>query len=225
MTAVFITATGTDIGKTFIARGMIAELRSRGRDVEALKPVITGFDPRASQTSDTGLLLLALGATLTPERIAAASPYRLREPLSPDIAARRDGTAIDFAALAAHSRRAIAAHRDALIIEGIGGIMVPLDDRHTVLDWMVELDVPLILAAGSYVGTLSHTLTALDVLDRADLKVAAVVVNETPGSAASLEETAGTIRRFAAGIEVLILPRLPEGVLEHPVMAELADLM
>jgi dethiobiotin synthetase len=225
MTAVFITATGTDIGKTFIACGLIAELRARGRSVDALKPVITGFDPRAPQASDTGRLLLALGVTLTPERIAAASPYRLREPLSPDIAARREGTAIDFAALVAHGRRAIAAHRDALVIEGIGGIMVPLDDRHTVLDWMIELDLPLILAAGSYVGTLSHTLTALDVLDRANLKVAAVVVNETPGSAASLEETAATIRRFAAGIEVLMLPRLPEGALDHPVMASLADLM
>ena len=225
MTAVFITATGTDIGKTFIARGMIAELRARGRSVDALKPVITGFDPRAPQTSDTGRLLTAIGATLTPERIAAASLYRLREPLSPDIAARREGTAIDFGALTAHGRRAIAAHRDALIIEGIGGIMVPLDDRHTVLDWMIELDLPLILAAGSYVGTLSHTLTALDVLDRADLKVAAVVVNETPDSAATLEETADAIRRFAAGIEVLTLPRLPEGTLVHPVMASLADLM
>ena len=68
--------------------------------------------------------------------------------------------------------------------------MVPLDDRHTVLDWMIALDLPLILVAGSYVGTLSHTLTALDVLDRAGLEVAAVVVNETPGSAATLEETA-----------------------------------
>jgi dethiobiotin synthetase len=225
MTAVFITATGTDIGKTFIARGMIAALRARGRGVEALKPVITGFDPHAPQTSDTGHLLLALGETLTAERIAAASPYRLRKPLSPDIAARREGTAIDFAALTTHSRAAIAAHRDALIIEGIGGIMVPLDDRHTVLDWMIEIDLPLILAAGSYVGTLSHTLTALDVLDRADLKVAAVVVNETPGSAASLEETVATIRRFTAGTEVLTLPRLPEGTLEHPVMASLADLV
>jgi dethiobiotin synthetase len=225
MTAVFITATGTDIGKSFIARGMIGALRARGRDVDALKPVITGFDPRAPQTSDTGRLLLALGVTLTPERIAAASPYRLREPLSPDIAARKEGITIDFAALAAHGRRAVAEHRDALIIEGIGGIMVPLDDRHTVLDLMIKLDVPLILVTGSYVGTLSHTLTALDVLDRADLKVAAVVVNETPGSAATLDDTAATLRRFATGIEVFILPRLPEGTLEHPVMAALADLM
>ena len=225
MTAVFITATGTDIGKTFIARGMIAELRARGRSVGALKPVITGFDPRAPQTSDTGHLLLALGETLTPERIAAASPYRFRKPLSPDIAARREGTAIDFAALTAHSRGAIAAHRDALIIEGIGGIMVPLDDRHTVLDWMIALDLPLILAAGSYVGTLSHTLTALDVLDRNALKVTAVVINETPGSAADLDDTAKIIRRFAPGIEVFALPRLPEGMLDHPVLAWLADMM
>ena len=99
MTAVFITATGTDIGKTFIARGMIHQLRARGRTVEALKPVITGFDPRTPQASDTGRLLLALGQTLTPELIAEMSPYRLRAPLSPDIAARREGTRIDFAAL------------------------------------------------------------------------------------------------------------------------------
>jgi dethiobiotin synthetase len=111
------------------------------------------------------------------------------------------------------------------VIEGIGGIMVPLDERHTVLDLMVELDLPLILVAGSYVGTLSHTLSALDVLDRSDLKVAAVVVNETPRSAAGLDDTAATIRRFAPGIEVFELPRLPEGTLEHPVMAWLADMM
>jgi dethiobiotin synthetase len=225
MTAVFITATGTDIGKTFIARGMIAQLRARGRAVEALKPVITGFDPRKPQETDTGRLLLALGHALTPEGIADVSPYRLRQPLSPDIAARMESTAVDFAALNAHCRRAVARHRDALIVEGIGGIMVPLDDRHTVLDWMIELDLPLILAAGSYVGTLSHTLSALDVLDRNGLKVAAVVVNETPGSAAGLDDTAATIRRFASGIEVFVLPHLPDGTLDHPVMAELADLM
>ena len=145
MTAAFVTATGTDIGKTFIARGVIHQLRARGRTVEALKPVITGFDPRMPQASDTGRLLLALGHTLTPELIAEMSPYRLREPLSPDIAARREGARIDFAALCAHCRRAVARHGDALIVEGIGGIMVPLDDRHTVLDWMIELDLPLIL--------------------------------------------------------------------------------
>jgi dethiobiotin synthetase len=225
MTALFVTSTGTDIGKTFVARGMIRELRARGRSVEALKPVITGFDPRMVHASDTGRLLQALGRELTPDHIDAVSPYRLRDPVSPDLAARRGGSRIDFAALSGLCRDAIARHRDALIVEGIGGIMVPLDERHTVLDWMVEIDLPLLVVVGSYVGTLSHTLTALDVLDHNDLKVAAVVISETPASAAGLEETAATIRRFVKGVEVLALPRLPEGSTDHPVMAAIADLM
>jgi dethiobiotin synthetase len=225
MTAVFVTSTGTDIGKTFVARGMIQQLRARGRSVEALKPIITGYDPRLAHASDTGRLLAALGRALTPDHIEAMSPYRLRQPVSPDLAARRENAGIDFAALTAFCRNAIGHHRDALIIEGVGGIMVPLDERHTVLDWMIEIDLPLILVVGSYVGTLSHTLSALDVLDRHDLKVLAVVVSESAGSAVSLDDTAATIRRFATGIEVLAVPRLSSEAADHPAMAAIADLM
>src|ERR1700732_2243207 len=169
MTAVFVTSTGTDIGKTFVVRGLIKQLVARGRTVEALKPVITGFDPRTAHASDTGRLLSALGRALTPEHLAEVSPYRLREPVSPDLAARLEGTRIDFKALNAFCRAAIGRNKDALVIEGIGGIMVPLDERHTVLDWMVEIDLPVILVAGSYVGKLSHTLSALDGLLRQEL--------------------------------------------------------
>jgi dethiobiotin synthetase len=225
MTAVFVTSTGTDIGKTFVARGMIAQLRARGRSVEALKPVVTGYDPRLAHASDTGRLLTALGRALTPDQIEAVSPFRLREPVSPDLAARRENARVDFAALTAFCRNAIGHHRDALIIEGIGGIMVPFDERHTVLDLMIEIDLPLILVVGSYVGTLSHTLSALDVLDRHDLKVLAVVVSESAKSAAGLDETVATIRRFATGIDVLALPRLPSELADHPAMAAIADLM
>ena len=225
MTAMFVTATGTDIGKTFVMRGMIKQLRARGRTVDALKPIITGFDPHTVHMSDTGRLLAALGRTLTPKQIAEISPFRLREPLSPDHAARIEGTSIDFTALNALCRNAISRHKDAVIIEGIGGIMVPLDERHTVLDWLIEIDLPAILVAGSYVGALSHTLSALDVLDHNEIKVAAVVVNETTGSAATLADTADTIRRFAKNIEVFALPRLPEAMFDHPVMAAIADLM
>ena len=66
-----------------------------------------------------------------------------------------------------------------LLIEGIGGVMVPLDDRRTVLDWMSLLRIPVVLVAGSYVGTISHTLTALEVLARRNLDIAAVVVSES----------------------------------------------
>ncbi len=225
MTAMFVTATGTDVGKTFVARGMIRQLRARGLAVDALKPVITGYDPQTAHLSDTGRLLAALGRALTPRQINQVSPIRLRESLSPDQAARIEGRPIDFKALNTFCRTAISRHKGALLIEGIGGIMVPLDDRHTVLDWMIEIDVPAILVTGSYAGTVSHTLTALDVLERNAIKIAAVVVNESPGSAAPLDDTADTIRRFTDNIDVFALPRLADGAPNHPVLAAVADLM
>jgi dethiobiotin synthetase len=225
MTAMFVTATGTDVGKTFVARGMIRLLRARGLAVDAMKPVITGYDPQTAHLSDTGRLLAALGRALTPRQINQCSPIRLREPLSPDQAARIEGRPIDFKALNTFCRTAISRHKGALLIEGIGGIMVPLDDRHTVLDWMIEIDVPAIVVTGSYVGALSHTLTALDVLERNAIKIAAVVVNETPGSAATLVDTADTIRRFTDNIDIFALPRLADGAPDHPVLAAVADLM
>ena len=90
MSAIFITATGTDIGKTFVAAGLIRHLRAAGRSVDALKPVVTGFDPLDAAASDTGVLLSALGRPVTPAEIDRISPWRFRAPLSPDMAARRE---------------------------------------------------------------------------------------------------------------------------------------
>jgi dethiobiotin synthetase len=119
----------------------------------------------------------------------------------------------------------MSAHKDMLLIEGIGGIMVPLDARHTVLDWMTALRLPLVLVAGSYLGTISHTLTALHVLARRNLTTAAVVVNETPDSTVSLNDTVGSIARFADGIDVIALPRLASDTDTHPAFARLAQLL
>jgi dethiobiotin synthetase len=207
MTAFFITATGTEIGKTFVAAGLIRHWRAAGRKVDALKPVATGFDPAAATTSDAGLLLAALGRPVTPAEIDRISPWRFAAPLSPDMAARRENRSIDFDALVAFSRDAVARAEDVLLIEGIGGLMVPLDDRHTVLDWIIALDIPLVLVTGSYLGSFSHTLTCLDALARRTLALKAVLVNETPGSAVALHETVATISNFAGNTPVLELRR------------------
>jgi dethiobiotin synthetase len=207
MSAFFITATGTDIGKTFVASGLIRHWRATGRRVDALKPVATGFDPTSAEASDTGVLLAALGRPVTPAEIERISPWRFVAPLSPDMAAQRENRSIDFDALVKFSRAAIESNKDALLIEGIGGIMVPLDDRHTVLDWMIALNIPLVLVTGSYLGSLSHTLTALDVLVRRGLTVRAVVVNETSASPVAMESTVGTIANFARAVPIVGLGR------------------
>jgi dethiobiotin synthetase len=200
MTAFFITATGTDVGKTYMASGLIRHWRAAGRHIDALKPVASGFDPAAAETSDTGVLLSALGKPVTPAEIDRVSPWRFSAPLSPDTAAEREKRRIDFDAVVKHSRDAIAAANDILLIEGIGGIMVPLTDKDTVLDWMASLDIPLVLVTGTYVGTLSHTLTCLDVLARRGLTVKAIVVNNTPGSPVTFQNTISTLRNFECNI-------------------------
>jgi dethiobiotin synthetase len=222
MSAIFITATGTDIGKTFVAAGLIRHWRAAGRTVEALKPVVTGYDPVNAATSDPGVLLAALGHPVTPDEIERIAPWRFNVPLSPDMAARRENRTIDFGALVAFSRDALATAKGMLLIEGIGGVMVPLDDQCTVLDWMAALNIPVVLVAGSYLGSLSHTLTSLEALRRHHLVIKALVVNETPGSTVPMMDTVATLQRFSASTAVVALSRSP--VPDNSTFAKLAAL-
>jgi len=225
MSAIFITATGTDIGKTFVTAGLIRHLRALGREVDALKPVMTGFDPAHPEASDAGVLLAALGRPIIAAEIARISPYRFSAPLSPDMAARRERRDIDFNALTEFSAGAAARAKGTLLIEGIGGVMVPLNDRHTVLDWMVALTCPVILVTGSYLGSLSHALTSIDALGPRAIAIRTVVVNETPGSTVTLPDTVATLTRFAAPIPVVALPRQPATDATHPVLAQIAGML
>ncbi len=224
MTAYFVTATGTDIGKTFVTAGLIRHLRDNGRRVAALKPIVSGFDVATSALSDPGLLLDALGEPVTPEGLARLSPWQFAAPLSPDMAAAREERRIEFDDLIKLCRDAVAAADGTLFIEGVGGVMVPLDGRHTVLDWMVALGLPLILVTGSYLGTISHTLTALEVVARARLKVAALVVNDSGDGAVPLDETLATLRRFA-GVPTVTLPRVKAPAGARADFAKLAALL
>ncbi len=216
MAAVFVTATGTDVGKTFVTAALIQHLRANGQPVDAIKPVVSGFDPAQLSASDPGVLLAALDRAASLDALDRISPWRFAAPLSPDLAAKAEGRALDFKALVDRCREAVARSRGLLLIEGIGGIMVPLDDRHTVLDWMSALRIPVLLVTGSYLGTISHTLTALHVLAQRNLDIAGVVVSESSTPGATLEDTVGTIARFAVPIEVIGLPRVTPGGLPSP---------
>jgi dethiobiotin synthetase len=213
MTALFVTGTGTDIGKTFVTTGLIRHFRARGRDVEAIKPVVTGFDAQDWQASDPALLLAALGRPATLAEVERIAPWRFNAPLSPDMAAQREGRAIAFDEVVAFCRQSMASRRGVLLVEGIGGIMVPLDATHTVLDLITALRLPLILVAGSYLGTISHTLTAVDALYRRGMRILSIIVSETAGSTVPLDDTVAAIARFAE--PVIGLPR------RHPAEAGL----
>ncbi|EJW11657.1 Dethiobiotin synthetase [Rhodovulum sp. PH10] len=224
MTVVFVTATGTEVGKTFVSRGLIRALKAKGRTVEPLKPVQSGYDPREMEGSDAGLLIAAAGQEVDDQTIAKVAPFRYEAPLAPHLAARREGRHIDAEAVIELCKKRIAETEDILVIEGVGGIMAPLDETRTLLDLMEAVGAPLVLVTGSYLGTISHTLTALEVLKQRGLTIAAVVISATPGSTIPLGETADTLRAFAPGIDIHVLPRVPpdQGT-DHTVFQEIAD--
>lgn len=205
MPAVFVTASGTDIGKTFIAEAMLREWRAQGHQVAVLKPVISGFDPAHAAETDTGRLLIAAGAEITDDSIALVSPWRYAAPLSPDMAAAREGRTVPFDDVVAYCLAAInEAHETGmyLLIEGIGGVMVPLDDTRTVADLVGELGIPAIVVGGSYLGSLSHTLTACEALQARRVPIDTIFISETPDSEVPLAETRDTVARFVGKIPV-----------------------
>jgi dethiobiotin synthetase len=222
MSAVFITATGTDIGKTFVARGLIRALRARNRPVQAFKPIVTGFEPAEPEGSDSALLLKALHRPIDMDGIAQVSPWRFRAPLAPDMAAAREGRTLDYDGMLGFCSKAVADTPGTLLIEGTGGLMSPIDVTHTNIDWMDALGLPIILVGGTYLGTISHTLTALDVLERHGRTVMALVISQSTDNSVRLEETRDTIARFSPKLEIVALPRLP-GKPEHPGFDQIAD--
>jgi len=206
MTTIFVTSSGTGIGKTLVTLQLIAELKALGKPVQALKPVASGFDAARPDDSDTGALLRALELEPNAANLDAVSPWRFAAPLSPDMAAARERRAVPFDALVAHCRAA--ARRGAVtLIEGIGGVMVPLDREHTVLDWIAALEAPALLVVGSYLGTLSHSLTAAAALRERGVTIAGVVVSESEEQPVPAAETAATLARFVAPVAVRVLPR------------------
>lgn len=199
--AYFITATGTDLGKTWLTAGILAAGRARGGAVRAFKPVMSGYDPGRHEESDAAKV--GAGGTA----VDCISPWRFAAPLAPDLAAAKEGKAIDFDALVEWCRGEIDRTDGLLLIEGIGGAMVPLTVRHTVRDWIAALEIPTLLVCGSYLGALSHTLTALAALREVGVVPAMIVVNESAGSTVSLEDTLASLLPHVGGVPVVTLRR------------------
>ena len=207
----FVTSTGTGIGKTYVTAALIRQARAKQMSVAATKPVISGFDKHEIAASDTGALLAALGVAPTLEMVEKISPWRFAAPLAPNMAARAEGKSLDCEALFAHGRAALHEKADLILIEGVGGVMVPLDQKNTVLDWIAAVDAPVLLVVGAYLGTISHTLTAVAVLHMRAAKLAAIVVNEGEGASVAFDDTLAEIAKWAAPIPVFGLRRGADG--------------
>jgi dethiobiotin synthetase len=198
MRGLFVTAIGTDCGKTHVSCALLRELTARGPAPLPLKPLMSGFAPGDLAASDAGRLLAACGKATTAEAIAAICWKHFEEPSAPNVAARRAGVDLDYREMLEFVRGRIAATDGAYLVEGAGGVMSPLTDDCTNLDLMADLGLPVLLLACNYLGAVSHTLTALDVLQRRGLRTAGLVVSQPWPHAGPADVFAGELARWTS---------------------------
>jgi len=181
-----ITGTDTGIGKTLIAGAIAAHLRRQGLRVGVLKPAASGCVKRREGLVSEDAEFLAHCAD-SPHPLDIIAPQRFAEPLAPAIAAQRLGLSLDWDAIQ-RSLTIITRDSDILIVEGVGGIMVPMDAKHTMLDVAQWLKLPAVVVARPNLGTINHTLLTVDALRDAKVKVAGVVVNRYPAEMPGVAE-------------------------------------
>src|SRR5439155_2458901 len=165
-----VTGTDTGIGKTLIAGAIAAWLRSQGSRVGVFKPMASGCVRRREGLVSEDAEFLAHCAD-SPHPLDVIAPVRFAEALAPAVAAQRMKEAIDWSPVQ-RSLAAIARDSDVLVVEGVGGIMVPMDDRHTMLDVAAWLKLPAVVVARPKLGTINHTILTVEALRRADVSVA-----------------------------------------------------
>jgi dethiobiotin synthetase len=200
---VFVTGTDTGVGKTVLAAALCATLAARGEPVVAYKPVVTGTDEPPDPVWPRDHDLLAAQTGQAPEEV---TPLTFGPAVSPHLAAELAGTALDPAGLAARAPRG-----EPLVVEGVGGLLVPFTaDGHTVRDLAVALGLPVVVAARPALGTINHTLLTLEAARAAGLDVRAVVLTPWPHEPSTMERSnRATIERLGAVAVHTLGPRTP----------------
>jgi dethiobiotin synthetase len=203
----FVTGTDTGAGKTVVAAAIVAALRASGVRVAAFKPVVTGLDePDEAWPADHELLAAAAGAR--PSDVCATT---FGPAVSPHLAAELAGARLSLDALAG-AARAAALDAAALVVEGVGGLLVPFNAEHDVRDLAVALGLPLIVAARPGLGTINHSLLTIEAARGVGLQVRAVVLTPWPAEPSVMQRSnRETIARRGA-VDVWTLPGVTPAV-------------
>jgi dethiobiotin synthetase len=205
---VFVTGTGTGVGKSVLAATICAGLAARGERVAALKPAVTGLDEEPGEWPHDHELLAAAGsAGQSPDEVA---PYRFGPAVSPHYAAELSGASIDVEALLRAARDA-GEGSDALVVEGVGGLMVPLTPEYLVRDFAADLALPIVIAARTRLGTINHTLLTLEAGRSSGLRVGGVVMTPWSDDPEPIERSnRATVERLGRARVTGLPPTNPE---------------
>jgi dethiobiotin synthetase len=183
---IFITGTDTGVGKTYVASGLLRAFRAKGLSVCPMKPVETGCRTRAGKLfpSDTVRLVRDSG---TQERISTINPYRFRPPAAPSVAAELEGAIINKRRILSIYNRLIRKY-DITIVEGAGGIMVPVYREYLFLDLIKDIGPPILIVARPGLGTINHTLLTIEIANSRGIPILGVIINHATSRKSGLPE-------------------------------------
>lgn len=214
---VFVTGTGTEVGKTVVAAAIARTFAAGGASVAVFKPAVTGLDDLTADGPKRGVglhfsahrpdhvvLREAAGSQQSDEEIA---PYRYGPPMSPHLAAELAAEEIEPARLL-RAANAAAAGADLLVCEGVGGLLVPLAGDYLVRDFAADLSLPLVIAASPGLGTINHTLLTIEAARHVGLEIAAVVLTPWPEQPSEIEQSNRVTVTTLGEVQVETLPRL-----------------
>lgn len=199
MTGLFVTGTDTDVGKTTVAAGLAGALKNRGCSVGVMKPVQSGAGIRKGRlySQDAELMARAIGCEDEEELVC---PVLLKEALAPSIAAEMEGKTIDIE-LIKNAFMELERRHDLVIVEGAGGIAVPLKDRYLISDLITCLGLPAIIVARAGLGTINHTFLTVEHARKRGIAIIGVVVNNYRGGL--VEETGRKAISELTGVPVI----------------------
>lgn len=218
--AFFIASPGTANGKTSITAALAVQLRARGKAVSILKPIISGWDENLLAEMDTSVLLKAIGRDVTESSISEVSPWRFKSPVSPDIAAKRQGEVVKIEDVITFiNQKKQSTQSDILLVEGAGGLMTPVNDTSTMLDLIEAVSLPVILVTGGYLGAIGHALLCIEALKNRGVVLHKVIVNEvSPIEETQIEEMLASLSSHTGGMEIVSVPHIEgqqEGIYMH----------
>ncbi len=205
----FVTGTDTGVGKTVVAGALAALLKAQGVDVGVMKPVQSGGIRENGHliSEDTRFLIEAAGVD---DNLTLINPYCFEPPLSPDMAAKISGVEIDLAVVASAFQN-LASRHDLVIVEGAGGLLVPVKDDFLIADLILALDLPMVVVARPNLGTINHSLLTLRYAKSVGIRPVGTVINGYRDDTADAgEKTNPAIIESLSGVPLLgILPYLP----------------
>ncbi len=214
---IFVTGSGTGVGKTVIAGAIAATIKAHGLDVGVMKPVASGAkEIDGKLVSEDAVYLKKIIESDDDDDLVV--PVRLKPPIAPTMAASQTGVPVDIDKVWRAYEELTKKH-DFLVVEGIGGLMVPINDTLFVADLASKMDLPLVIVSSDYLGTINHTLLTVEYARSRNIDIKGIVINMLKGDSGFVRE----IEKFSSAPVLCTVPYVEKISVENCVYGDIVE--